>query len=75
MVLGDNRGIDSLFEQNSAPGDGRLDKYGGGPDPGSIAYCDNIDCSIQCFHFECVGLTDAPSGDWICTACKAATKS
>ena len=39
----------------------------GGPESGNVIACDNPDCHIECFHFECVGLVDAPSGKWLCT--------
>ena len=41
----------------------------GGPESGNMIACDNPGCSIEWFHFECVGLVDAPSGKWLCTEC------
>lgn len=34
--------------------------------------CDNSDCRIEWFHYECVGITTAPEGKWYCDECKAA---
>ena len=28
--------------------------------------CENKDCPIERFHFQCVGLSTAPSGEWFC---------
>ena len=33
--------------------------------------CDNPDCPIEWFHFECVGLTEQPRGKWYCRDCEA----
>ena len=41
----------------------------GGPESGNMIACDNPGCPIEWFHFECVGLVDAPSGKWLCTEC------
>ena len=40
-----------------------------GPESGNMASCDNPGCPIEWFHFQCVGLVDAPSGKWLCTEC------
>lgn len=32
--------------------------------------CDRDYCPIEWFHFDCVGITEAPSGKWICAECK-----
>ena len=37
----------------------------GGSESGNMIACDNR----SSFHFECVGLVDAPSGKWLCTEC------
>ena len=37
---------------------------------GQMIACDNNKCKIQWFHFDCVGLTDAPKGQWFCENCK-----
>ena len=39
----------------------------GGPESSNIIPCDNPGCSIERFHFDCVGLVDAPRGKWLCT--------
>jgi hypothetical protein len=31
--------------------------------------CDNSRCSVQWFHFLCVGLNSAPKGKWFCPLC------
>ena len=41
----------------------------GGSEPGNMIACDNPGCPIEWFHFERVGLVDAPSGKWLCTEC------
>lgn len=37
---------------------------------GEMILCDNEQCSIQWFHFECVELTNKPRGRWYCPACR-----
>jgi len=37
---------------------------------GEMVGCDNPDCKIEWFHFECVGLTAPPKGKWYCPECK-----
>jgi len=37
---------------------------------GEMVGCDNPDCKIEWFHFECVGLTSPPKGKWYCPDCK-----
>ena len=37
---------------------------------GQMVACDNFDCEFGWFHFECVGLTEEPEGDWYCGNCK-----
>ena len=41
----------------------------GDPESGNMIACDNPGCATEWFHFECVGLVDAPSGKWLCTEC------
>uniref|UniRef100_A0A915L2Q1 Inhibitor of growth protein n=1 Tax=Romanomermis culicivorax TaxID=13658 RepID=A0A915L2Q1_ROMCU len=36
---------------------------------GQMIGCDNPDCPIEWFHFNCVGLTTKPKGKWFCAAC------
>ena len=37
---------------------------------GSMIACDDKACGTQWFHLECVGLTEVPSGKWLCPTCK-----
>jgi len=39
---------------------------------GEMIACDNPDCAVEWFHYECVGLTEAPKGRWVCPSCAAA---
>lgn len=32
--------------------------------------CDNRDCKIEWFHYECVGITTPPEGEWYCEECR-----
>lgn len=32
--------------------------------------CDGPICELQWFHFQCVGITSAPDGDWLCPMCE-----
>lgn len=45
---------------------------------GDMIACDNNECPIEWFHYECVGLTSVPKGKWYCPDCrpfmKASTK-
>ncbi len=36
--------------------------------------CDNEKCSIKWFHLSCLGMSEAPSGKWICPTCHHAKK-
>ena len=43
---------------------------------GEMIGCDNPDCPIEWFHFECVGLTASPKGKkWYCPICTEAAKT
>lgn len=33
--------------------------------------CDNTKCKIEWFHYECVGITTPPEGEWYCEDCRA----
>ncbi|KAI0218539.1 Inhibitor of growth protein 2 [Lamellibrachia satsuma] len=37
---------------------------------GEMIGCDNDACSIEWFHFNCVGLTSKPKGKWFCPKCR-----
>lgn len=32
--------------------------------------CDNDDCPYEWFHLACLGMTHAPTGNWLCDNCK-----
>ncbi|XP_062504231.1 inhibitor of growth protein 4-like [Corticium candelabrum] len=36
---------------------------------GEMVGCDNLECLVEWFHFECVGLTEQPKGEWYCPQC------
>lgn len=42
---------------------------------GNMVMCDNDDCDCgrQWFHYHCVGLKKAPTGDWLCPECRQKT--
>lgn len=44
---------------------------------GEMIACDNEDCAIEWFHFECVGLTteNRPKGKWYCRECTQLRKA
>ena len=44
---------------------------------GEMIACDNEDCAIEWFHFECVGLTpeNRPKGKWYCKECTQLRKA
>ena len=37
---------------------------------GEMVACDNPDCRFEWFHWECVGLTEPPTGAWFCPDCR-----
>eukprot|EP01100_Stratorugosa_tubuloviscum_P015719 TRINITY_DN927_c1_g1_i1.p1 TRINITY_DN927_c1_g1~~TRINITY_DN927_c1_g1_i1.p1 ORF type:complete len:305 (+),score=109.15 TRINITY_DN927_c1_g1_i1:648-1562(+) len=37
---------------------------------GQMIECENTECKVDWFHFECVGLTDIPKGKWLCPECR-----
>jgi hypothetical protein len=41
---------------------------------GEMVGCDNPECKVEWFHFECVGLTHPPKGKWFCPECTAIRK-
>lgn len=43
--------------------------YCRGPDEGEMIGCDNPQCPIQWFHFECLEITTALFGKWYCPDC------
>jgi len=42
---------------------------------GEMVMCDNKDCPIEWFHFQCVGLVAKPKGKWYCEQCNVSMKS
>jgi hypothetical protein len=40
------------------------------PSFGEMIQCDNEECAVEWFHFECVGLANLPKGQWFCPTCK-----
>eukprot|EP00301_Raphidiophrys_heterophryoidea_P002821 c11303_g1_i1.p1 GENE.c11303_g1_i1~~c11303_g1_i1.p1 ORF type:complete len:218 (+),score=19.00 c11303_g1_i1:425-1078(+) len=36
---------------------------------GEMVACDNAECKVEWFHFECVGLKKQPKGRWFCPEC------
>jgi inhibitor of growth protein 5 len=43
---------------------------------GAMVGCDNENCPVEWFHYECVNLTETPKGKWHCTeACKIASET
>ncbi|GLC41542.1 hypothetical protein PLESTM_001212900 [Pleodorina starrii] len=44
------------------------------PSAGQMVGCDNPDCTIEWFHFECVGLKAEPVGKWFCPICRGEQK-
>ncbi|KXS16082.1 hypothetical protein M427DRAFT_111365 [Gonapodya prolifera JEL478] len=41
------------------------------PSFGEMVGCDNEECPIEWYHYECVGLSAPPEGAWYCDYCKA----
>ena len=37
---------------------------------GDMIGCDNDECPMEWFHFQCVGLTSKPKGKWYCPQCR-----
>uniref|UniRef100_A0A915IPC3 Inhibitor of growth protein n=1 Tax=Romanomermis culicivorax TaxID=13658 RepID=A0A915IPC3_ROMCU len=37
---------------------------------GEMIGCDNNECEIEWYHFECVNLTSKPKGKWYCPNCR-----
>uniref|UniRef100_A0A6G1SM87 Inhibitor of growth protein n=1 Tax=Aceria tosichella TaxID=561515 RepID=A0A6G1SM87_9ACAR len=36
---------------------------------GAMVACDNEECEIEWFHYDCVGITQPPKGKWYCFEC------
>jgi hypothetical protein len=37
---------------------------------GQMIMCDNSDCELEWFHFDCVKLSSKPKGKWYCPQCR-----
>lgn len=37
---------------------------------GDMIACDNSECTIEWFHYACMGLKKAPKGKWYCPDCR-----
>jgi inhibitor of growth protein 3 len=37
---------------------------------GDMVACDNENCQLQWFHWDCVGIKEEPVGDWLCPECR-----
>lgn len=64
-----NHSSHSMFDQANLTGDVYCKCRGTVHDPNMIA-CDNVKCKIEWFHYECVGITTPPPGEWYCDDCK-----
>ncbi|KAI5367144.1 Putative inhibitor of growth histone-binding protein [Septoria linicola] len=42
---------------------------------GAMVGCDNDNCPYQWFHYKCVGVTEEPSGEWLCPQCRSLPKN
>lgn len=45
------------------------------PSHGEMVACDHDECATEWFHYECVGLTAAPVGEWYCPDCENIMKN
>ncbi|KAG0614433.1 hypothetical protein M758_6G176600 [Ceratodon purpureus] len=41
---------------------------------GEMIACDNSECKIEWFHFDCVGIKERPKGKWYCSDCAVVMK-
>lgn len=41
---------------------------------GEMIACDNPECKIEWFHFDCVGIKERPKGKWYCSDCAVVMK-
>ncbi|EDO35780.1 predicted protein, partial [Nematostella vectensis] len=37
---------------------------------GEMIACDSPSCPIVWFHMDCIGMTTAPDGEWLCRVSK-----
>ena len=66
--------ITSNDENEDDDDDSRLWCYCSKPSFGDMVMCDNKQCTIQWFHFTCVGLRIPPKGKWYCPSCRLLPK-
>ena len=59
---------ESISQDSSSPGED-LYCFCRGRDEGNMVECDGRNCTFRWFHFECVGITEAPEGKWYCDDC------
>ena len=45
--------------------------YCGKGEYGEMIACDNPSCTLEWFHYNCVGITRNPKGNWYCDNCKS----
>ncbi|KAJ7552660.1 hypothetical protein O6H91_06G063600 [Diphasiastrum complanatum] len=38
---------------------------------GEMVACDNAECKIEWFHYDCVGIKEQPKGKWYCPDCSS----
>jgi hypothetical protein len=69
-----NHSNHSMFDQANLTGEVYCKCRGTVHDPNMIA-CDNVNCRIEWFHYECVGITTPPAGEWYCDDCKGLPRS
>ena len=41
---------------------------------GEMIACDNENCKIEWFHYDCVGLSEEPTSTWLCPTCSKLPK-
>jgi hypothetical protein len=73
-------GIEKIVAQNfnnddvdttESHGDEKLWCICSKPFAGEMIGCDNLECKIEWFHFECMKIRRAPKGDWFCLECRS----
>ena len=64
----------SNYHEDDDTDDNRLWCYCSKPSFGDMVMCNNKRCTIQCFHFECVGIRSPPKGRWYCPSCRLLPK-
>lgn len=60
-------------EQGSSSGETVIDElwcYCNQPGYGEMIMCDNPECTIQWFHFDCLRIRRPPKGKWYCPSCR-----